>query len=90
MYQECGRACKGACSDMRQSWSCDDNGVGGGMGFRMCVPGCQCPSGLVQDYQGQCVPIAMCPCLQGDKTYSPGDVVQNNCNTWYVVEIGRT
>ncbi|CAK6975811.1 SCO-spondin isoform X5 [Scomber scombrus] len=81
VYQECGHACRGACSDLRHGWSCDDGGVGGGTGFRMCVPGCQCPSGLVQDDQGQCVPIAMCPCVQGDKTYSPGAVVQNNCNT---------
>lgn len=55
------------------------------MGLRMCVPGCQCPPGLVQDHQGQCVPITMCPCVQGDKTYQAGAVIQNNCNTWYVV-----
>lgn len=84
VYQECGRACRAACSDLQQGWSCDGGG-GGEMGFRMCVPGCQCPPGLVQDHRGQCVPIAMCPCMQGDKMYSPGAVVQNNCNTWYVV-----
>ncbi|KAM7370189.1 hypothetical protein PAMP_011460 [Pampus punctatissimus] len=80
VYQECGRACRGACSDLRQGWSCDDSGDGA-MGFKMCVPGCQCPPGLVQDHQGQCVPITMCPCVQGDKTYSSGAVVQNNCNS---------
>ncbi|KAF0028339.1 hypothetical protein F2P81_019426 [Scophthalmus maximus] len=78
VYQECGRACGGSCSDLRQSWSCDD---GGGIGLRMCVPGCQCPPGLVQDHQSQCVPVAMCPCVQEDKTYRPGTVIENNCNT---------
>lgn len=77
VYQECGRVCGNSCSE---SWSCDN----GGIGLRMCVPGCQCPPGLVQDHQGQCVPITMCPCVQRDKMYLPGSVTQNNCNTWYV------
>ncbi len=80
VYQECGRACGGSCAESR---SCDDGD--GEMGFRTCVPGCQCPPGLLQDHQGQCVPISMCPCLQGDKTHQPGTVIQNSCNTWYVV-----
>lgn len=79
MYQECGRACGSSCS---QGWNCDDGG--GEMGLQTCVPGCQCPPGLVQDHQDQCVPITMCPCVQGDKTYQPGAVIQNNCNTWCV------
>lgn len=82
VYQECGRACGSSCSNLRQGWSCDDDGSGE-MGIS-CVPGCQCPPGLMHDHQGQCVPINMCPCVQGDKTYQPGAVVQNNCNTWYV------
>uniref|UniRef100_A0A8C9YIB5 SCO-spondin n=1 Tax=Sander lucioperca TaxID=283035 RepID=A0A8C9YIB5_SANLU len=76
VYQECGRACGVSCSD---HLSCDAGG--GGTGLRMCVPGCQCQPGLVQDHQGQCVPITMCPCVQGDKTYQAGAVIQNNCNT---------
>lgn len=80
VYQECGRSCGGSCSE---AWTCDDD-ADGGMGLRTCVPGCQCPPGLVQDQQGQCVPITMCPCVQGDKTHQPGAVIQNNCNTWYV------
>ncbi|XP_071400243.1 SCO-spondin-like, partial [Centroberyx affinis] len=81
VYQECGRTCGGSCSDLRQGWSCDDGGGGGEGGIRSCVPGCQCPPGLVQDHQGQCVPITMCSCVQGDKTYQPGAIVQSNCNT---------
>uniref|UniRef100_A0A667YJF4 SCO-spondin n=1 Tax=Myripristis murdjan TaxID=586833 RepID=A0A667YJF4_9TELE len=83
VYQECGRACGGSCADLRQGWSCndDDDGVGGEGSIRNCVPGCQCPPGLVQDHQGQCVPINMCPCVQGDKMYQPAAIIQNNCNT---------
>uniref|UniRef100_G3N7U1 SCO-spondin n=1 Tax=Gasterosteus aculeatus aculeatus TaxID=481459 RepID=G3N7U1_GASAC len=76
VYQECGGTCGGSCFDSR---SCD--AAGGGTGLRLCVPGCQCPLGLVQDHQGQCVPINMCPCVEGDKTYQPGARIQNNCNT---------
>uniref|UniRef100_A0A3Q2CH68 SCO-spondin n=1 Tax=Cyprinodon variegatus TaxID=28743 RepID=A0A3Q2CH68_CYPVA len=79
VYQECGRACGGSCSDLSQGWNCDDFSAETGHG--MCVPGCQCPAGLVQDQQGQCVPISLCPCMEGDKLYPAGAVVQNNCNT---------
>lgn len=80
VYQECGRACGSSCSDLQQGWSCDDDG---GSGPRMCVPGCQCPPGLLQDQQNQCVPAAMCPCVQEGKVYQPGALIQNSCNTWY-------
>uniref|UniRef100_A0A3P8NP04 SCO-spondin n=1 Tax=Astatotilapia calliptera TaxID=8154 RepID=A0A3P8NP04_ASTCA len=76
VYQECGRTCGNSCSDLRHSWSCDDS-----RSQSLCVPGCQCPPGLVQDQQGQCVPISLCPCMQGAVMYSPGAMVQNNCNT---------
>lgn len=79
VYQECGRACGDSCSD---GLNCDD--AVDGTGLRTCVPGCQCPPGLMQDHQGQCVPINMCPCTQGGTTYQPGAVIQNSCNTWYV------
>uniref|UniRef100_A0A3Q3AAE4 SCO-spondin n=1 Tax=Kryptolebias marmoratus TaxID=37003 RepID=A0A3Q3AAE4_KRYMA len=79
VYQECGQLCGGSCSDLPHRWSCDD--TGGGSGHRMCVPGCQCPAGFVQDQQGQCVPKTLCPCVQGDQMYPTGTVVQNNCNT---------
>ncbi|MEQ2298605.1 hypothetical protein AMECASPLE_006961 [Ameca splendens] len=79
VYQECGLACGGSCSDLRHGWNCNDFTSETGQG--MCVPGCQCPSGLVQDQQGQCVPTSLCPCMEGDKAYPAGAVVQNSCNT---------
>lgn len=80
VYQECGRACGDSCSD---GLNCDD--AVDGTGLRTCVPGCQCPPGLMQDHRGQCVPVNMCPCTQGGTTYQPGAVIQNSCNTWYVL-----
>ncbi|CAL8292204.1 unnamed protein product [Lota lota] len=98
-YQECGRACGGSCSDRQQGWSCDedeeeDDGDGGGGGkggartSQSCVPGCQCAPGLAEDALGQCVPLAMCPCVQGGRTFQPGATVQINCNTC-LCELGR-
>ncbi|XP_072306545.1 SCO-spondin [Eucyclogobius newberryi] len=85
VHQECGQACGSSCSDLHRAWSCDaDNG---GLTSKLCVPGCQCPPGLLMDHQGQCVPPNMCPCVQGDKTYPPGTRIQNNCNTC-VCELG--
>ncbi|KAM6977691.1 SCO-spondin [Aplochiton taeniatus] len=72
-YQECGRACGGSCADFQQG--CDDRDNGS------CVPGCQCPLGLAQDHQGQCVPVRMCPCMQGDKLHTSGTTIHSNCNT---------
>ncbi|KAG7281603.1 hypothetical protein CRUP_033713 [Coryphaenoides rupestris] len=90
VYQECGRACGGSCSDLWQGLNCDEaddvgDGGRGGKGIvrttQSCVPGCQCPLGLADDHMGQCVPLAMCPCVQGDRSYQPGATVQFNCNT---------
>ncbi|KAJ0022725.1 hypothetical protein NQD34_014859, partial [Periophthalmus magnuspinnatus] len=78
VYQECGRACGSSCSDLHRDWSCTADNTG--LSTRLCVPGCQCPPGLLQDHQGQCVPPTMCPCVQGDKTYPPGARIHNNCN----------
>nr|XP_023660300.1 SCO-spondin [Paramormyrops kingsleyae] len=74
VYQECGRPCGGSCADLQQGWSCQGEAPS-------CVPGCQCPSELVQDDHGQCVPAALCPCVYGDRVYQPGSTIQNNCNT---------
>lgn len=52
-------------------------------GAQSCVPGCQCPAGLAQDDQGQCVPVSMCPCVHAGVVHRPGSSVQINCNTWY-------
>ena len=78
MYQECGRVCGGSCADIQQIWSCEENA-----GSQSCVPGCQCPEGLAQDDQGQCVPVSICPCVHGGVVYPPGSSVQISCNNWY-------
>ncbi|NXF56807.1 SSPO protein, partial [Ciccaba nigrolineata] len=51
LYQECGRACGQTCADLRLdgAGSCPD--LAG-----LCIPGCQCPPGLVLAEGGQCVP----------------------------------
>ncbi|XP_066544690.1 SCO-spondin [Amia ocellicauda] len=73
VYQECGRPCQGSCAELRVAGGCR---VG-----QVCVPGCNCPPGLALGEEGQCVPVSLCPCVQGDGLYQPGSTVQNNCNT---------
>ncbi|NWJ06236.1 SSPO protein, partial [Crypturellus undulatus] len=46
-----------------------------------CVPGCNCPPGLVLDDAGQCIPPAACPCRHGTSTYEPGSTIRRSCNT---------
>ncbi|GAA6107134.1 SCO-spondin isoform X2 [Tachysurus ichikawai] len=76
VYQECGQPCGGSCTDLQQNWSCQMDS-----GAQSCVPGCQCPAGLAQDEQGQCVPVSMCPCVHAGVVHQPGSSVQINCNT---------
>ncbi len=77
MYQECGRLCGTSCADLWDGWSCEEQ-----EGSRVCVPGCQCPDGLVQDDQGQCVPVDMCPCRHADALHPAGSTVHKDCNRW--------
>uniref|UniRef100_A0AAV2L5H3 SCO-spondin n=1 Tax=Knipowitschia caucasica TaxID=637954 RepID=A0AAV2L5H3_KNICA len=78
LYQECGPPCGSSCSDLHRGWSCDRDGT---PSPTVCVPGCQCPPGLLRGPQGQCVPPNMCPCVQGNKSYPPGARIKNNCNS---------
>ncbi|KAF4095523.1 hypothetical protein G5714_023126 [Onychostoma macrolepis] len=75
VYQECGRLCGTSCADLWDGWSCEEQ-----EGSRTCVPGCQCPDGLAQDDQGQCVPVDMCPCRHADALHPAGSTVHKNCN----------
>ncbi|XP_067322691.1 mucin-5B-like [Anolis sagrei] len=46
-----------------------------------CVSGCMCPSGLVSDGNGGCIPMEECPCVHNDVTYKPGEKIKVDCNT---------
>ncbi|MGH0153390.1 UNVERIFIED_CONTAM: hypothetical protein FKN15_041923 [Acipenser sinensis] len=72
-FSECSRPCESSCADVRQLSGCE--------AVEDCVSGCNCPEGLAQDSSGQCVPVSMCPCVQGGTIYQPGSTIQNNCNT---------
>ncbi|XP_051784672.1 mucin-19-like [Erpetoichthys calabaricus] len=49
--------------------------------YTTCVSGCYCVDGYYKDDTGNCVPLDQCPCKYGNKVYSPGESVQNDCNT---------
>ncbi|XP_043083626.1 mucin-2 [Puntigrus tetrazona] len=46
-----------------------------------CVSGCICPDGLLADGKGGCVERKKCPCTHNGVIYSPGEQVQQDCNT---------
>ncbi|KAK9952099.1 hypothetical protein ABG768_017957, partial [Culter alburnus] len=46
-----------------------------------CVSGCMCPYGLLANGTGGCVERKDCPCVHNGGTYSPGEKVQQDCNT---------
>ncbi|CAM9200588.1 unnamed protein product [Bubo scandiacus] len=75
LYRECGRACGQTCADLRLdgAGSCPD--LAG-----LCIPGCQCPPGLVLAEGGQCVPPSACPCRHGTRLYPPGSQILRSCN----------
>ncbi|XP_078664668.1 mucin-5AC-like [Branchiostoma floridae x Branchiostoma belcheri] len=52
-YQECGSSCGRTCREIAEpDHLCGDD----------CVPGCNCPPGMFEDQDGNCVPIRHCPC----------------------------
>ncbi|NXD66324.1 SSPO protein, partial [Eolophus roseicapillus] len=52
-YLDCGRPCGQTCADLRG----DSNGAGSCRDLDgLCVPGCQCPAGLVLAEGGMCIP----------------------------------
>ncbi|NXJ72755.1 SSPO protein, partial [Rostratula benghalensis] len=51
LYQECGRPCGRTCAELRLEGAGSCPALDG-----LCVPGCNCPPGLVLDDGGQCVP----------------------------------
>ncbi|KAM6142205.1 LOW QUALITY PROTEIN: SCO-spondin-like [Phoenicopterus ruber ruber] len=76
LYLECGRACGRTCAELRPggAGSCPDPDG-------LCVPGCDCPPGLVLAESGRCVPPAACPCRRGADLYPPGSRTRRGCNT---------
>ncbi|XP_049654923.1 SCO-spondin-like [Accipiter gentilis] len=75
LYLECGRPCGQTCAELRLDGgsSCPD--LDG-----LCIPGCNCPAGLVLAEGGQCVPPADCPCRHGTQLYPPGSQIRRGCN----------
>lgn len=81
LYLECGRPCGQTCAELRLDGgsSCPD--LDG-----LCIPGCNCPAGLVLAEGGQCVPPADCPCRHGTQLYPPGSQIRRGCNAWCVAQ----
>ncbi|KAK4825681.1 hypothetical protein QYF61_001504 [Mycteria americana] len=76
LYLECGRPCGRTCADLRP----DGDGDGSCPDLDdLCVPGCDCPTGLVLAEGGQCVPPAACPCRRGTELYPPGSRIRRGC-----------
>ncbi|XP_035183463.1 mucin-5AC-like [Oxyura jamaicensis] len=46
-----------------------------------CISGCVCPSGLVLDGKGGCIPEEECPCIHNEAMYQPGEKINVDCNT---------
>ncbi|XP_072186520.1 SCO-spondin [Excalfactoria chinensis] len=75
VYQECSNPCGRTCADLRLDGpsSCPslDN---------ICISGCNCPTGLVLDDGGQCVPPGICPCQHSGELYPAGSKIRQGCN----------
>ena len=49
----------------------------------VCEEGCACPEGLLMDGE-ECVDVQQCSCHHNGVRYEAGDIVEQDCNTWYV------
>ncbi|XP_056190274.1 LOW QUALITY PROTEIN: SCO-spondin-like [Falco biarmicus] len=75
-YLECGHPCSQSCAELHLDGAGPCPGLGG-----LCVPGCNCPAGLVLAQDGQCVPPGTCPCQRGTELYPPGSQIRRGCST---------
>lgn len=60
-YQICGNSCMRSCSDISFYRDCKQE----------CVEGCNCPEGQTLDVNGECIPVAQCPCIYAGREYKP-------------------
>ncbi|KAK9502170.1 hypothetical protein O3M35_012753 [Rhynocoris fuscipes] len=61
-YQTCGDSCIRSCQDLSREKKCSSH----------CLEGCYCPSGLIFDHRGVCIPISSCPCVLNGLEYPAG------------------
>ncbi|XP_026826604.1 hemocytin isoform X2 [Ooceraea biroi] len=61
IYEICGNSCTRSCADISLYRDCRHE----------CVEGCNCPEGQTLDVNGECIPIAECPCVHGNREYTP-------------------
>lgn len=71
-YQPCGPFCQQTCMDisMGNNNVCDKEG---------CLEGCFCPSGMVTDYDGNCIYPSECKCYYENKIYPTGSIIRKDC-----------
>ncbi|KAJ8683258.1 hypothetical protein QAD02_019050 [Eretmocerus hayati] len=75
-YQMCGSSCTRSCADISFHPECKEE----------CIEGCNCPPGLTLDANGECIPVAQCPCTyagmefkSGYREVRPGTKAQQLC-----------
>eukprot|EP00079_Xenopus_tropicalis_P024591 XP_012817353.1 PREDICTED: mucin-2-like [Xenopus tropicalis] len=71
VYKESGSMCINSCSHLEIQTPCEEH----------YMDGCFCPKGTVQDdhnWRG-CVPVNKCYCKYGGSLYSPGQIMENDC-----------
>ena len=50
---------------------------------KSCRPVCMCDIGHVRNAEtGKCIPFTDCPCHHGGRSYTEGDTIVEECNTW--------
>ncbi|XP_041075203.1 otogelin-like [Polyodon spathula] len=69
-YRECITCCPVSCNIGKM---CIDSKL-------QCLDGCYCPEDLIYD-NGSCVKASQCPCEYHGMLYSPGQEVQDECNS---------
>ena len=78
IYNECASPCPRTCFSPR----------GGNCSEIACYPGCQCPDGMVIDFNRKvkftCVKLDECMCTYNGVVYPPGSNITADCNNWYI------
>ena len=73
-YNECSNFCDLTCATLTCTQQCHQPDE--------CKPGCSCPKGYVENYNGTCVKASECLCRVNGTEYLPGQKIEKDCETW--------
>ena len=73
-YDVCPNECVRSCANIANDLTCVQSPE--------CAEGCTCPPGQTLNSNGECIDIATCPCVLGDREIAAGTLIHKADKVW--------